>query len=96
MITAIWVTFLLLAVWIGIGLYKDFIKHKNQLEDNSWAKTGFIGFIANFFDTLGIGSFAIETALFKLWKQSEDRGLNSRMSFADPRSVSSTSRIDRT
>ncbi len=73
MITAIWVTFLLLAVWIGIGLYKDFIKHKNQLEDNSWAKTGFIGFIANFFDTLGIGSFAIETALFKLWKQSEDR-----------------------
>jgi uncharacterized membrane protein YfcA len=73
MITAIWVTFLLLAVWIGIGLFKDYIKHKDRLENNSWTKTGIIGFVANFFDTLGIGSFAIETALFKFWKQSEDR-----------------------
>ena len=31
------------------------------------------GFVTNFFDTLGIGSFAIETALFKFTKQCEDR-----------------------
>jgi len=43
------------------------------LENNSWAKTGFIGFVLNFFDTLGIGSFAIETTLLKFMKQSEDR-----------------------
>jgi uncharacterized membrane protein YfcA len=28
----------------------------------------FIGFIANFLDTLGIGSFATTTAMFKLWR----------------------------
>jgi uncharacterized membrane protein YfcA len=28
----------------------------------------FIGFITNFFDTLGIGSFATTTAMFKLWR----------------------------
>ncbi len=73
MITAIWIVFLILAVIIGIALFKDYLKHRNNLENNSWTKTGIIGFIANFFDTLGIGSFAIETALFKFMKQSEDR-----------------------
>ena len=73
MITVIWVVFLILALWIGIALTRDFIKHRENLEDNSWAKTGFIGFVGNFFDTLGIGSFATETALFKFMKQSEDR-----------------------
>ena len=73
MITIIWVVFLLLACWIGIALFLDFQKHRHNLENNSWAKTGFIGFVGNFFDTLGIGSFAIETALLKFMKQSEDR-----------------------
>jgi uncharacterized membrane protein YfcA len=31
-------------------------------------RDGFIGFITNFFDTLGIGSYAITTSFFKLWK----------------------------
>jgi uncharacterized membrane protein YfcA len=31
-----------------------------------------IGFIANFFDTLGIGSFATTTAMFRAWKQVRD------------------------
>jgi len=73
MITIIWVVFLLLACWIGIALFLDFQKHRHNLENNSWTKTGFIGFVGNFFDTLGIGSFAIETALLKFMKQSEDR-----------------------
>ena len=73
MTTVIWVVLTILMFWIAIILWRDFRKHKNQLEPNSWTKTGFIGFIGNFFDTLGIGSFAIETALFKFLKQSEDR-----------------------
>lgn len=73
MITGIWIVFAALAVWISVVLVNDFLKHRNNLEPNSWAKTGFIGFAGNFFDTLGIGSFAIETALFKFMKQSEDR-----------------------
>lgn len=31
-------------------------------------RDGFIGFITNFFDTLGIGSYAPTTSFFKLWK----------------------------
>jgi uncharacterized membrane protein YfcA len=31
-----------------------------------------IGFVANFFDTLGIGSFATTTAMFRAWKQVRD------------------------
>jgi uncharacterized membrane protein YfcA len=73
MITAIFVVLLTLVVLIAYLLIKDYIKYKNNLENNSWTKTGAIGFIGNFFDTLGIGSFAIETAMFKFFKQSEDR-----------------------
>ena len=73
MISVIWVVFIVLAIWIGIVLTRDVLKHKANLENNSWAKTGFIGFVGNFFDTLGIGSFAIETAMFKFMRQSEDR-----------------------
>ncbi len=29
----------------------------------------FIGFITNFFDTLGIGSYATSTALFRAWQR---------------------------
>ena len=73
MITVIWIVFLLLACWIATILALDFLKHRSKLENNSWTKTGMIGFVGNFFDTLGIGSFAIETALLKFMKQSEDR-----------------------
>ena len=73
MISVIWVVFIVLAIWIGIVLTRDVLKHKANLENNSWTKTGFIGFVGNFFDTLGIGSFAIETAMFKFMRQSEDR-----------------------
>jgi uncharacterized membrane protein YfcA len=33
----------------------------------------FIGFITNFFDTLGIGSFATTTSMYKLWKLVPDQ-----------------------
>lgn len=54
-------------------LFKDIIKHKNALENVSAIKTALIGFVVNFFDTLGIGSFAPQTALLKFTKQTEDR-----------------------
>lgn len=73
MTTAIWIILLVLGVWVAILLFRDYLNYKSRLEDNSWWKTGVIGFIGNFFDTLGIGSFAIETALFKFTKQCEDR-----------------------
>ncbi len=38
----------------------------------SWLQSA-IGFVTNFFDTLGIGSFAPTTSAFKFWKQVDDR-----------------------
>ena len=73
LITAIWIVFILLAVWTAFFLFRDYFKHRDRLENNSWVKTGLTGFVGNFFDTLGIGSFAIETAMLKFMKQTEDR-----------------------
>lgn len=55
----------------GILMVADIAKHKNNLGNTSGAQTGkslFIGFITNFGDTLGIGSFGPIVALFKLLK----------------------------
>jgi uncharacterized membrane protein YfcA len=73
LINAVWIVFILLAVWTAYFLFRDFLKHRDRLENNSWTKTGLTGFVGNFFDTLGIGSFAIETAMLKFMKQTEDR-----------------------
>ena len=73
MISAIWISLILLAMFYSYVLFKDIIKHKNALENVSAIKTALIGFVVNFFDTLGIGSFAPQTALLKFTKQTEDR-----------------------
>lgn len=73
MVATLWVGLILLGIWVAVLLIRDYLRHKDHLEQNSWWKTGAIGFIGNFFDTLGIGSFAIETALFKFTRQTEDR-----------------------
>lgn len=66
-------------------LIKDYIKKKNEgtLEEGSFIKFGFIGMLANFFDTLGIGSFAIETSLFKNLKMIEDKKLPGTLNVAN-------------
>jgi uncharacterized membrane protein YfcA len=48
-----------IAVWIWTA-------KRRQLRDRPTAADGVIGFVANFLDTLGIGSYAQITALFKL------------------------------
>jgi uncharacterized membrane protein YfcA len=73
MITAIWISLVALAIWFGFVFVKDFVKHKDNLENVSWLKTGLIGSLVNFFDVLGIGAFAPQTALLKFTKQTEDR-----------------------
>ena len=64
-------------------LGRDFIRHKNNLESSSWLKTGLIGFVVNFFDVLGIGAFAPQTALLKFTKQTEDRLLPGTLNVAN-------------
>jgi len=73
MIPFIWISLAVLTIWYTTVLIKDFLKHKQNLEPVSWIKTGLIGFVVNFFDVLGIGAFAPQTALLKFTKQTEDR-----------------------
>ena len=61
------------AILIGVFGYffiKDYkqVASEGTVEEISVPKAGFIGFITNFFDTLGIGSFAPTVALNKFLK----------------------------
>ena len=52
----------------------DLIKHKEDFEKGTnFIVMSIIGFIINFFDVFGIGSFATGTALMKAFKQTDDR-----------------------
>lgn len=73
MVKAIWIALIILAICYAVILFNDFRKHKNDLEECSWVKTGLIGFVVNFFDVLGIGAFAPQAASLKFTKQTEDR-----------------------
>lgn len=83
MITLIWISLAGLALWFGIVLTKDFLAHKNTLEESSWLKTSIIGFVVNFFDVLGIGAFAPQTALLKFMKQTKDKYIPGTMNVAN-------------
>jgi uncharacterized membrane protein YfcA len=73
MITFIWISLAALTIWFSVVFIKDLLKSKKSLEPVSWLKAGLIGFVVNFFDVLGIGAFAPQTALLKFTKQTEDR-----------------------
>lgn len=73
MITFIWVSLAVLTIWYSVVFIQDLLKHKKNPEPVSWLKAGLIGFVVNFFDVLGIGAFAPQTALLKFTKQTEDR-----------------------
>ena len=68
----------LLVVLIGfIGLHvsvfgRDIFKHRKDLGDESMPISIGIGFITDFFDTLGIGAFAPTTLLVKVTRQLDD------------------------
>ncbi len=69
---------LFLTLYFAFIFFKDFVDNskKGNLEEISfWKAGGVVGFIANFFDTLGIGSFAPLTAMLRFLKLTEDRVL---------------------
>jgi uncharacterized membrane protein YfcA len=82
-ITFIWICLAILTIWYSIVFVSDFLKHRNNLEPVSWLKAGLIGFIVNFFDVLGIGAFAPQTALLKFTRQTEDRVLPGTLNVAN-------------
>lgn len=60
-------------VLFGIYFIMDFMKHKDSHSKTGWGKLLIVGVITDFFDTLGIGSFAPTQALYKFGKMVEDR-----------------------
>jgi len=83
MTIAIWITLILLSIFFIYVLAKDFFAHQKVLEDVSVAKTAIIGFVVNFFDVLGIGAFAPQTALLKFTKQTADQVLPGTLNVAN-------------
>jgi uncharacterized membrane protein YfcA len=83
MVTIIWIGLILFLIWFIYFFAKDIWLHKNNLGNASWIKTGIIGFLVNFFDVLGIGAFAPQTALLKFTKQTPDRLIPGTMNVAN-------------
>lgn len=83
MIIAIWIALVVLSIFFIYVLSQDFLKHQKVLENVSLVKTAIIGFVVNFFDVLGIGAFAPQTALLKFTKQTEDRVLPGTLNVAN-------------
>lgn len=83
MILFIWISLAALTIWYSIIFIKDLLKHQYNFEPVSWLKTGLIGFVVNFFDVLGIGAFAPQTALLRFTRQTEDRVLPGTLNVAN-------------
>lgn len=56
----------IMSVYIVIIFGRDLTVNRKKINDGNWIVTGIIGFITNFFDTLGIGSYAPTTMFLKL------------------------------
>ncbi|WP_304508460.1 sulfite exporter TauE/SafE family protein [Anaerotignum sp.] len=67
----------IITLYFLVMFIRDYIKVKNagELEKTNFFALGGVGFVTNFFDTLGIGSFAPTTALFKFFNLSKDKTL---------------------
>lgn len=83
MVNVIWILLVIFSFWFIYMLASDIIKNKKNLENISSIKTGAIGFVVNFFDVLGIGAFAPQTALLKFTKQTSDRLIPGTMNVAN-------------
>lgn len=65
----------IMAVVFSTVFIKDLRKHKFKHEKASPVISGFAGGLAYFCDTLGIGSYAIATAVLRHFKQIQDKNL---------------------
>jgi uncharacterized membrane protein YfcA len=63
----------LMTAAFGVYFLSDAIGNRKSFSDKPWAAFGVTGFVTNFLDTLGIGSFAQQTAVFKLFRLVDDR-----------------------
>lgn len=70
-------TILLIIMWLFAAVFfvvlvKDVMAHKDELDKSKMGYNSLVSAIANFFDTLGIGSYAIATSAWKFNKSISD------------------------
>ena len=81
------ILFGVLAAGTGIGLIVDIAK--NRMEDlkkatgKQWASGFAVGIVANFLDTLGCGSYAPSTFMYKLFNQIDDINIPGTLNVGD-------------
>ena len=63
----------LMTTFFGYFYLTDVVKNQKTFSDKPWFGLFGTGFSTNFFDTLGIGSFAQQTALFKFFHLVDDQ-----------------------
>ena len=75
LVTVVLAVLVALTLYFAVLFFKDYSKTQKEgkLESGSFLTLGVVGFVTNFFDTLGIGSFAPTTALLKNFKLTADR-----------------------
>lgn len=61
------------ALVFAIVYFRDVYKRRKDFSRAPWPALTGIGFVTNFFDTLGIGSFAPTTSFYKFTKMVDDR-----------------------
>ena len=73
-----------LTLYFAVVFFRDYAKTSRigKLERGNFFALGGVGFVTNFFDTLGIGSFATTTALFKFFNLTEDRTIPGTLNVA--------------
>lgn len=70
-------TILLIIMWLFAAVFfvvlvKDVLTHKDELDKSKMGYNALVSAVANFFDTLGIGSYAIATSAWKFNKSVSD------------------------
>lgn len=63
----------LMTAGFGYFYLTDVVRKHRTFSERPWTGLLGTGFVTNFFDTLGIGSFAPQTAIFKFFKLVDDR-----------------------
>jgi uncharacterized membrane protein YfcA len=73
-----------MTVYFAIIFFSDYAKASKQgnIEKTNFFALGAVGFVTNFLDTLGIGSFAPTTALLKFFKLTKDRTIPGTLNVA--------------
>lgn len=87
MLLALQILFTVLLVGTGAGLVVDIAKNrKDELKEatgKQWASGFAVGIIANFLDTLGCGSYAPSTFMYKLFGQIDDINIPGTLNIGD-------------